>query len=143
MANVPIAPLVLLRNLGASSPKGPALHALFEGAGVGTRVVDDSELAESVGYLAGIPSFSPALKTGATMTPLEDTLLSEEFVLFCHMPDNRVMELVRTMRAAGISIGCKAMLTEHNQSWPFVRLIQEVSEEHATMTRLRQAANNR
>lgn len=143
MANIPIAPLALLRNLGESSPKGPALHALLEGAGVGIRTVSDSELAESVGYLAGIPGFSPAPKTSATVTLPEDALLSEEFVLFCYMPDNRVMELARAMRAAGISVGCKAMLTEHNQSWPFVRLMQEVSEEHATMTRLRQAANNR
>lgn len=142
MANVPTAPLALLRNLGESSPKGPALRALLEGAGVGIRTVDDSELAKSVGYLAGIPGFSSTPKTNAIVTSLEETLLSEELLLFCHMPDGRVMGLVRAMRTAGISVGCKAVLTEHNQSWPFARLIQEVSEEHAAMARLRQADSN-
>lgn len=124
-------PLALTLNLEPTSPKGAALHALFQGADVQIRPVTAAQLADPVGYLADLPGFSPtaSLYTGPVPT--------EEFLLLCHMPDEKVMELVRAMRTAGCSVGCKATLTEHNRSWPFVRLVQEVSEEHAAMARYR------
>lgn len=132
MADVSPAPLVLLYNLDDTSPKGAVLRALFEGAGVNVKTVAASELANTVGHLAGLPGFPPAPDAGAT-----PAAPNEELVFFCHMTDDRVMELIRAMRAAGATVGCKATLTEHNRSWTFVRLMQEVAEEHAAMTRLR------
>ena len=124
-------PVALLLNLEATSPKGAALHQLLAQAGVAARDIKPAQLADSVGYLAGLPGFLPAEERHTGVIP------TEEFVLLCHMPDENVMELVRAMRAGGCSVGCKATLTEHNRTWPFVRLVQEVSEEHASMTQYR------
>ena len=124
-------PVALLLNLEATSPKGAALHQLFAQAGVMVHDIEPAQLADPVGYLADLPGFSPAEEQYAGVIP------TEEFVLLCHMPDENVMELVRAMRAGGCSVGCKATLTEHNRTWPFVRLVQEVSEEHAAMTQYR------
>lgn len=124
-------PLALLLNLGATSPKGAALHALLREAGVSVRDVDLSELDDSVGYLAGLPGYAASEKPYGGAAP------ATEFMLLCHMPDNDVTALVRTMRAAGVPVGCKAALTEHNRSWKFVDLVEEVAAEHAAMAQMR------
>ena len=126
-------PLALLLNLGAASPPGAALHALLQGAGVSVRDVAPSELEDPVGYLAGLPGYAAAEK------PYGGAVPATEFVLLCHMPDNDVMALVRAMRAAGVSVGCKATLTEHNRSWKFADLVEEVAAEHAAMAQMRAA----
>lgn len=131
MVPTDLQPLALLLNLDATSPKGAAVHQLLAQQGVAARDVQASQLADPVGYLAGLPGFSPAGKPYAGAMP------TEEFMLLCHTPDEKVIGLVRAMSAAGCSVGCKATLTEHNQSWPFVRLVQEVSKEHAMMTQYR------
>lgn len=126
-------PLALTFNLDLTSPKGAAVQALLEGSGISVVAVSPDRLAHLVGYLAGLPGFSPAKEPYAGPVP------SEEFLLLCGMDDNGVMATVRAMRAAGCPVGCKATLTEHNRSWPFAQLVQEVSEEHAAMARYRAA----
>lgn len=127
-------PLALLVNLGAGTPKGAALRALFEQAGVRVRDVAPAQMADPAGYLAGLPGFSPAPGPYAGDAP------DEEFLLLCNMPDEQVMELVRAMRAAGAAVGCKAALTEHSRAWAFIELMQEVCAEHAAMQAARAAA---
>ena len=131
MSHATLQPLALLLNLNATAPKGAAVHQLLSQQGVAVRDIQTSQLTDAVGYLAGLPGFSPASEPYAGAVP------AVEFMLLCHMPDNKVTELVRAMRAAGCSVGCKATLTEHNRTWPFVRLVQEVSEEHAMMAQYR------
>lgn len=124
-------PLALLLNLGAASPKGAALHALLREVGVSARDVDPSELGDSAGYLAGLPGYV------ASERPYGGAVPATEFMLLCHMPDSDVTALVRTMRATGVPVGCKAVLTEHNRSWKFVDLVEEVAAEHAAMAQMR------
>lgn len=131
MSAAPQQPLALTCNLDATSPKGAAVQTLLTNAGVFVRPIALDELGQTVGYLAGLPGFS------ATQTPYAGPLPQDEFLLLCFMDDNAVMDVVRAMRAAGCPVGCKATLTEHNRSWPFGQLIQEVSEEHAAMARYR------
>lgn len=126
-------PLALTFNLDPTSPKGAAVQAALQEAGVTVRPVDPGQLAHPVGYLAGLPDFSPAAE------PYTGPVPPEEFLLLCDMDDDGVIATVRAMRTAGCPVGCKAALTEHNRSWPFAQLMQEVSKEHAAMARYRAA----
>ncbi len=98
------------------------------------RPVDAAELGQTVGHLAGLPDF-PERADGAPAGA--DPLPTDEFLLLCNMEEDQIMAIIRAMRPAGISIGCKATLTEHNRRWTFGALIREVSEEHAAMARYR------
>lgn len=139
----PPAPLVLLWGLGADAPKGAALHELFRALGIRVKDVAPDQLGERVGLLAELPGFAapsaPASSAVPAVPPAGPAPAGDpvdEFVLFCHMPDEQVMGLVRLMRTAGLAVGCKAALTEHNRSWPFAELLREVAEEHAAMARM-------
>lgn len=127
-------PLALLVNLDADTPKGAALRAFLRTSGVEVRAVEPAQMSSTAGNLAGLPGFAPA------DAPYRGPVPNEEFLLLCHMPDEQVMELVRGMRAAGVAVGCKAALTEHSRNWPFIELMREVCEEHATMQAARAAA---
>lgn len=151
----PPAPLVLLWGLGVDAPKGAALHELFRALGIRVKDVAPDQLGERVGLLAELPGFavpsapaspevptapaagpSSAIPPAPAADPAPAGASVDEFALFCHMPDEQVMGLVRLMRTAGLAVGCKAALTEHNRSWPFVELLREVAEEHAAMARM-------
>ena len=43
----------------------------------------------------------------------------------------RLDQLLNEMVKAGIELPVKMVITPHNESWPFGRLIEEVSREHA------------
>lgn len=133
------SPLALTFNIDLTSPKGAALRALLDGAGVAVRPVGPEELDQSVGHLAGLPGFSPcpADAPAGTPAPASDPLPTEEFLLLCNMEEDQVMAVIRAMRPAGVAIGCKAALTEHNRRWAFGDLVREVSAEHAAMARYR------
>lgn len=126
-------PLALTFNLDITSPKGAAIQTLLDTQGIAVRAISLDELGQTVGYLAELPGFS------ATRKPYTGPLPQDEFLLLCFMDDTAVMDVVRAMRAAGCPVGCKATLTEHNRSWSFGQLVQEVSEEHAAMMRYRAA----
>lgn len=126
---IPCEPLALVLNL--DTPKGAAVRQVLLDAGVTVRPVLPRELGDPVGYLVGLPGFSPAPQPYAGAVP------TEEFLLLCHLPDEQVLELVRAMRLASCPVGCKATLTEHNRSWPFAQLVEEVAHEHAAMAHCR------
>lgn len=151
----PPAPLVLLWGLGADAPKGAALHELFRALGIRVKDVAPDQIGERVGLLAELSGFAAPTAPASSKAPAapvagpSSTVPAappagpapagdpvDEFVLFCHMPDEQVMGLVRLMRTAGLAVGCKAALTEHNRSWPFAELLREVAEEHAAMARM-------
>ncbi len=128
------APVALTFNLDPASPKGATLRALLEGAGVAMRPVDAAELGQTVGHLAGLPGFSANPQDAPVRA---DPLPTDEFLLLCNMEEDQVMAVIRSLRPAGVAIGCKATLTEHNRHWTFDALVREVSEEHAAMARYR------
>ena len=126
-------PIALLVNLEADQPKGAALRRLLREAGIPTRDVGRGQMSSMAGYLAGLPGFAAA-------APYEGEVPDEEFLLLCNLPDQQVLDLMRAMRAAGVSVGCKATLTEHSKHWPFIELMREVCEEHAAMEARRAGA---
>ena len=58
-----------------------------------------------------------------------------EMMVLKQFSNRRLDELLMNLRKAGVPrIGLKAVLTEHNSTWTFYHLYEELKEEHETMT---------
>ena len=88
-----------------------------------------------VSYMRTLPNFGSILERGALVEEMLPVYPS--FTYPCHVsimtgcyPDRHGIphnEMVK----AGIELPVKMVITPHNESWPFGRLIEEVSREHA------------
>ena len=55
------------------------------------------------------------------------------FPVFCGLSGPELDGLLAAIRAAGVQIPLKAVVTAHNRAWPFARLMEELTEEHAAI----------
>lgn len=124
-------PKVLLYRLGGETEKGAALRALLDGAKLPALTVGAEQLGETAGRLA-------ATNAAPTAAPPPEGAPACEFMLLCGLGDRQLDRLLAAMRRAGLSVPYKAVLTEHNKSWPLGTLIEEVAREHARMTAARE-----
>ena len=60
--------------------------------------------------------------------------LSGELLLMAGLSSQRVDQVLRAIRKAGLSLPYKAVLTAANQSWNVWKLFQEIKEEHQKMS---------
>lgn len=87
------------------------------------RIVDESMLKESLGYLFGLPGFEPAS---------EDKQYSFDFdaMIIQDVSDEILQEMTSRLKDANANVARKAMLTTHNQHWKMGDLLTEINEEH-------------
>lgn len=87
------------------------------------RIVDESMLKESLGYLFALPGFEPAS---------EDKLYSFDFdaMIIQDVNDEVLQEMTSRLNDANANVARKAMLTKHNQHWKMGDLLTEINEEH-------------
>ncbi|MDO4183415.1 MAG: DUF3783 domain-containing protein [Coriobacteriia bacterium] len=116
---------VALYGLAAETPKGAAVRAVLKDLGIPTRTVTPEHLDDPVGAVAGLVGFRPALR------PFADEAPKGEFMLLCNLPNAKLDELLAALREADAQVPHKAVVTKFNKQWPFVRLMEEVSQEHA------------
>ena len=91
--------------------------------GIRIRNIGPEQVLETVGYLAGMDGFQVL-----PVIPVEMMVLKQ-------FSNRRLDELLMNLRKAGVPrIGLKAVLTEHNSTWTFYHLYEELKEEHETMT---------
>jgi len=98
--------------------------------GIRIRNIGPEQVLETVGYLAGMDGFQVLDKApeGLPVIPVEMMVLKQ-------FSNRRLDELLMNLRKAGVPrIGLKAVLTEHNSTWTFYHLYEELKEEHETMT---------
>lgn len=116
-------PCILTWSLPVISPAGAALAACAGQLGVRVTAVSAQQAGEPVGKLAGLP-VAPASK------PVSDlSLPAGAAVVFCGLEEGQLDQLLAALRASGQAIPLKAVLTPHNQSWPFASLLQELQAE--------------
>ena len=122
-------PKVLLYHLDADTETGRALRAVLLAQKILTLTVRDGQTGETVGRL---------VSTNAAVhdAPAPETPPREQFMLLCGLGDRQLDRLLAAMRRAGVSVPCKAVLTEHNQGWTFCQLVEEVAREHEKMKQL-------
>lgn len=92
------------------------------------RAVMRSEMAHSIGYLAGVNGVEPVAEAYAG----EET--KEEMLVMCAFtrPDlDRLLAAIKKSKLQQVAL--KAMLTPHNATWSAVKLATELQAEHAFM----------
>ena len=114
---------VLLYRLGEETEKGKQLRAILREMKLLTLTVAENQLGETAGKLA-------STNAAPTDAPVPENAPEAEFMLLCALGDKQLDRLLAAMRRAGVSVPYKAVLTEHNKSWPFGKLIEEIMREH-------------
>ena len=92
------------------------------------RVVPRDQLAQPLGYLAGVPGVEPVSEA------YEGDEAKEEMLILCGFgrPDlDRLLSAIRKGKL--VSVALKAALTPTNALWSGVKLQAELAQEHAYM----------
>ena len=84
-------------------------------------------LGDPLGLLAGLAGFSAAVEPWEKETP------SRQAMVFCGMEEKGVRNLLGKMNAAQLQVELKAVMTAHNQRWPFGALLEELEKEHLAL----------
>ena len=108
--------------------KGEALDRITESLGMKHKVVGENQAGEQVGFLAGYGGFS---SNGSTVRA------EGECLIFSGIEGNRLDMILKTLRAEGVSIPLKAVVTATNQSQTLEWLLEELKKEHEMMEQAR------
>lgn len=117
-------PCILTWSLPLVSPAGAALSAAAARLGVRVVTVSPQQAGETVGRLAGLPA-APLANTAPA-----EALPGTAAAVFCGLSEEKLDQLLAALRASGQTIPLKAVLTPHNQNWPFASLLRELQAEH-------------
>lgn len=103
--------------------------------GIRIRNIGPEQVLETVGYLAGMDGFQVLDKAPEGQESAGLPVIPVEMMVLKQFSNRRLDELLMNLRKAGVPrIGLKAVLTEHNSTWTFYHLYEELKEEHETMT---------
>ena len=119
----------LLWNLDAGTSRGDAVRALLDEAHVEARTLTPAMLARSASELLRPGQAGRAHGPRGRL----EAAPACEFMLLCDVPSEALQGFLAASRAAGAVVGCKAVLTDANRTWPLGHLISEVAAEHAAM----------
>ena len=115
---------VVLYNLGEDRSRGERLRTILAELGIPAEEVADSQLNESVGYLAGLEGYE------ASKQPYEGAGSTQEFMLMCNLPESLLDRFLDSMIDNGLRIDHKAVVTEYNRDYLFYELLNDIEEEH-------------
>ena len=115
---------VVLYNLSEDSSRGNRVRTILEHLGIPTETLKNSELNETVGYLAGLDGYEKADQTW------DGDSFDTEFMLLCNLPESLLDRFLDEMQANGLRIDHKAVVTEYNRDAEFHELIEEIQNEH-------------
>lgn len=96
---------------------------------------------DSLGGGSGWPAGRPVGVAGRTggfspsLAPWEKELPAREAMVFCGLEEKKVRQLLGKMGEAQLQVELKAMMTPHNQRWPFGALLGELEKEHLALHR--------
>ena len=113
--------------------KGADLDRITESLGMTHKVIGEKQAGEQVGFLAGYGGFS---SNGSAVRA------EGECLIFSGIEGNRLDMILKTLRAEGVSIPLKAIVTGTNQSQTLVWLLEELAKEHEAMEQARQKSSN-
>ena len=123
----PIVPKILFYAIEPGSEQEQALAQLCRRQGILWEEVPDSRLGDPLGLLAGLAGFSTAAEPWEKETP------SRQAMVFCGMEEKEIRNLLEKMNAAQQQVELKAVMTAHNQRWPFGALLEELEKEHLAL----------
>ena len=106
------------------SSRGSRVRTILEHLGIPTETLKNSELNETVGYLAGLDGYEKADQTW------DGDSFDTEFMLLCNLPESLLDRFLDEMQENGLRIDHKAVVTEYNRDAEFHELIEEIQNEH-------------
>ena len=109
---------------------GVRLREILDEQGIEAVDVANSQLNETLGYLAGMDGYAanPEAYTGSG----SDT----EFMVMANFSEAQLDRFLAAMSSRGIRIDHKAVTTAYNVDYEFHRLIDDIREEHETFQAL-------
>ena len=108
-----------------SSAQTAALKTILVRMGVRIKNAGAESAGQTVGYLLGRKGFEES--EAAAEAPSAPMLVLDGFT------EKRLEILLREMKAHGVSVPYKAMVTEHNIGWTLSALFGELVREHEAM----------
>ena len=108
--------------------KSETLDRITESLGMTHKVILEDQAGEQVGFLAGQVGFS---SNGSSVSA------KGECLIFSGIEGNRLDMILKTLRAEGVSIPLKAIVTGANQSQTLEWLLEELAKEHEAMEQAR------
>lgn len=129
-----MGPTLLLYNLDA--PAAAALKVLCRKHRIQWREVAPEDYGAALGGLVGLPA-GAAEAPAAPAMPFRDPML-----VMSNLLRPQFDALLRDMRAQGVRIPLKAVLTPANVGWSSFRLHDELVREHEAMAQGRQGSND-
>lgn len=116
---IPTIPETILSyNIGEKSAK---LEETANSLNMRHVPIPADKAGETVGFLAGYGGFS---SNGTAVTA------EGECIIFSGITSKRLDVLLKALRAAGLDIPLKAVVTQHNQSQSVEWLLSELAKEH-------------
>lgn len=126
-SNARNTPLVAIYGMDWESERATLVRRVIKELGFALRVVRSTQVLDTVGSIAGLIGYRPALH------PFEGEGPDGEFMLVCNLSKKQLDDLLMAMKITGVSIPQKAMLTKTNRDWPFAMLMTQVAEEHEAL----------
>lgn len=122
-----ITPKILFYGIEPGSPKEQALAELCRAHNILWEEVPSHRLGDPLGLLAGLSGFSPSAAPWEKETP------AREAMVFCGLEEKTVRQLLSKMAQQSLQVELKAVMTAHNQKWPFGALLGELEKEHLAL----------
>ena len=131
---------VLYYHNGDAKSAGKVL-SVFVRLGIRIRRVEPDQVMEKVGYLAGLPGYTP-VNQGEEAAENPVPKIQESVLIMRNFSGGRLDYLLYNLRKSGVPpIPLKAVLTPSNAEWTFYQLYEELKEEHARMHAPRKEGN--
>ena len=112
---------------GLSVEQSDKLSGIAQKLNISHKAAAADEAGEKIGYLCGFRGFERSENA--------EVLEGKQCLMFSGIQRKELDVLLGELRAAGISVPLKAMVTPSNQSWTLSALITELEKEHEFMTR--------
>lgn len=119
-------PLILFYN--ADEGKINKMRPVLALMGIGIKIVGEEQLFNSVGFTA-----YPEEYENKPEAPSDVHRPDFEFMLLCGMDQKNMNLVLDFMKKNKHNIAVKAMLTDTNKDWSFIRLLNEINAERKMM----------
>lgn len=124
----PVAPTALVWNYTPADAGWPVLQTACAAAGLTLKQVNSAQAGANVGWLCGLPGSSQA----CLLLHLEPDAYPPALVL-SGLAQAKLDQLLAALRAGGVVIPLKAVVTPTNREWPFCELLAELLREHTAL----------
>lgn len=121
-------PIILLYNI--KEEKYNKMRPVLGLMGIKVKLVDNSSLGDTVEYIAWPEEYENKKESAV----LYSNDIDFEFMILCGLSKSELDKVLNFMKKNKISISAKAMLTDTNRHWSFVKLIHEIDAERKAIS---------